>query len=266
MYYEPLHNLCYQYQWTTIIIYGLAMTFIALSTLSQYLRFLFRREYRILCWVLIAINASFGIVALFVDIFTCRPISYFYNKFTPGKCINMTAWWYFATVYIAIMCVIVVIIPIIALKDLQLPRSQKRALIGVFALGGLYVPHTLRQYCAHIALTTEQIMHHVMSWTIRHPPCGELSQLSARQCCTRVLGVFGDESCDCLHFLAVTQGLVRTCYTEREIKSRRKQVQSFGLVAFEYGSSTTNQVEPNRNYCPKNRARSLRDSLNIDLL
>lgn len=130
------------------------MSNMKVSALLQYLRFLFERRHRVTCWIALVVGSLCAIASLFVCIFACRPLEYYWDRTIPGgRCIDLLAWWYFASAWVIVTDVIVVAIPMMALKDLTMPRSQKRALMGVFALGGLQVDYAHNYFARDSSLT-----------------------------------------------------------------------------------------------------------------
>lgn len=57
----------------------------------------------------------------------------------PGKCVDFLVLWYFNSSFNVATDIAVVVLPLYVLKDLNLPRRQKWAVLGVFAIGVLYV-------------------------------------------------------------------------------------------------------------------------------
>lgn len=71
------------------------------------------------------------------NVFMCTPIRYFWNTSIAGKCMNEMAVWFANAAINIVTDIAVFLLPMPALKQLQLPARQKYGLMGVFALGGL---------------------------------------------------------------------------------------------------------------------------------
>ncbi|KAK4937793.1 hypothetical protein LTR10_021671 [Elasticomyces elasticus] len=122
--------------WSANITYNLAVLLLKDSLLLQYLRFSKDIGYRRACWALGAIVTVYGLAALFVGIFSCRPIAYSWNsQLSGGKCINFLAFWLFNASFNSATDIIVIVLPIPVLSALQLPRKQMIILASIFVLG-----------------------------------------------------------------------------------------------------------------------------------
>lgn len=107
----------------------------------QYLRFSIDVGYRRACWAMGAIVTAYGVAALFVGIFSCRPVAYSWNfTISEGKCINFLAFWLFNASFNTATDIIVCVLPVPVLRALQLPKKQMVVLGSIFILGALYVP------------------------------------------------------------------------------------------------------------------------------
>lgn len=88
----------------------------------------------------VATYSSWAIVSGYVN---CVPVAKFWNHDLPGTCLNFEAVWFFNASMNIATDVTLLILPMPLLVQLQLPRMQKIALVGVFAIGILYVPYVL---------------------------------------------------------------------------------------------------------------------------
>lgn len=109
-----------------------------LSGLFQSLRFFYTRGYRIAAWSLITIVSMYGMAVSIAALTACRPISAFWDQNTPNsKCIDFYVFWYFNASFNIASDIAVVALPLFVLRRLDLPRGQKVAVMGIFAVGGL---------------------------------------------------------------------------------------------------------------------------------
>jgi hypothetical protein len=67
------------------------------------------------------------------------PVAKFWNKDLPGNCLSFEALWFFNASMNIITDIALLVLPMPLLSKLQLPRTQKIALMGVFAMGILVV-------------------------------------------------------------------------------------------------------------------------------
>ncbi|CDM30847.1 hypothetical protein DTO013E5_509 [Penicillium roqueforti] len=125
--------------WAAIPMYNASLAFSKFSILLQYLRIFPAKRFRLACYVMIAIVAaysSWAIVSGFVD---CVPVAKFWNKDLPGSCLSFEAVWFFNASMNIATDIALLVLPMPLLSKLQLPRMQKIALMGVFAMGLLVV-------------------------------------------------------------------------------------------------------------------------------
>ncbi|PWY96608.1 PTH11-like integral membrane protein [Aspergillus sclerotioniger CBS 115572] len=125
--------------WAAIPFYNASLIFTKFSILFQYLRIFPDRRFRLACYVALGIVATYGTWAVISGFLNCVPVAKFWNSDVPGYCLNFEAVWFFnASMNIATDTTLL-IMPMPLLSQLQLPRMQKLALMGVFAIGGLVV-------------------------------------------------------------------------------------------------------------------------------
>lgn len=104
-----------------------------------YLRFFPSNAFRVLTWIGLAVTGATGITFIVGTILQCHPVSYFWDRsIKGGHCIRNAPWWQsYSAIQIA-TDVYILVLPIPSLASLSLKLRHKIALIGVFALGGLY--------------------------------------------------------------------------------------------------------------------------------
>ncbi|GLA19375.1 hypothetical protein AnigIFM62618_007044 [Aspergillus niger] len=125
--------------WAAIPFYNASLIFTKFSILFQYLRIFPDRRFRLACWIVFGIVATYGTWAVVSGFLNCVPVAKFWNRNISGYCLSFEAVWFFnASMNIATDTTLL-ILPMPLLSQLQLPRMQKLALMGVFAIGGLVV-------------------------------------------------------------------------------------------------------------------------------
>lgn len=97
-----------------------------------------KRHYIWLIYAVATLAAVSGIVATFIIVFQCKPVSYFWDKsIEGGKCISqeVTLGAFYAYSVIAAVCDITIgVLPIFLLKNLQTNKKTKTAIIGILSM------------------------------------------------------------------------------------------------------------------------------------
>lgn len=135
------------------MLYNGSLTATKLTFLLQYYRILgtgYMKRVIIAAFVFVAL---WSISQLLVVIFTCSPIHKFWHDEVPGKCIPNIPFWYYNAAGNIVTDVIVFVLPLPALSRLNLRKSQKLGLIGVFCLG-FFVSHPPTPLPQHVSLLT----------------------------------------------------------------------------------------------------------------
>jgi hypothetical protein len=121
------------------LIYNIALSFTKIAILIQYLRVFPTRKFRIACFTVLAFVIIYALWTFFSTIFMCRPIAAFWDRTLPdGHCLTQSIWFFNAGFNIAIDLAIIAL-PMPVVRQLRLPKRQKRLLIGVFGLGSMSV-------------------------------------------------------------------------------------------------------------------------------
>lgn len=141
------------------MVYYLSLTFTKISILLQYLRIFPIKNFRIAAYIVLAVVCLYGTWTVFGSIFECWPIAYFWNPtIKGGHCMNQFAVWFTNAGMNILTDFTIVILPISSIRHLKLPDRQKKLLVLVFGLAGLYVnsPSTLLLYKRFTNSTSEQ--------------------------------------------------------------------------------------------------------------
>ena len=128
--------------WYGILFYSLTLAFTKISILFLYRRifttYWARRANSLLLWIVVIIGL--WITASVAT--ACVPLEAFWNwnlaMTTKVYCHSLNVWWTNSALNI-VTDLAIVLLPMPVLTKLQLPRRQKYALVGVFALGFLSV-------------------------------------------------------------------------------------------------------------------------------
>lgn len=124
--------------WVAIPFYNASLACTKFSILFQYLRIFPARNFRLSCWVVMAIVALYSSWAIFSGFVNCVPVAKFWDRSIKGHCLSFEALWFFNASMNIATDLALLIMPMPLLSQLQLPYTQKVALVGVFAIGGLY--------------------------------------------------------------------------------------------------------------------------------
>ncbi|ODM17883.1 hypothetical protein SI65_06671 [Aspergillus cristatus] len=125
--------------WVAIPMYNASLACTKFSILFQYLRIFPRRPFRISCYIVMGIVAFYSTWAFITGFLTCVPVAKFWDRTVKGYCFNFEALWFFNAAMNIATDFTLLIMPMPLLSQLQLPRTQRIALCGVFAIGGLVV-------------------------------------------------------------------------------------------------------------------------------
>ena len=128
--------------WAAIPLYNASLACSKFSILFLYLRIFPGRAFRIACYVVGLIVALYSTWAFVSGYLNCVPVAKFWDRSIPGHCLSFEALWFFNASMNIATDLTLLLMPMPLLSQLQLPRLQKLALIGVFAIGILYVSWT----------------------------------------------------------------------------------------------------------------------------
>ncbi|KAJ5168789.1 uncharacterized protein N7482_004383 [Penicillium canariense] len=124
------------YFWISIPMYQTSLIATKMSILLQYQRVFSTPRMRLACNLLIGLLAVYGTWTVVTAWATCVPLAKFWDPSVPGFCFDKKALWFSNSAIHILTDVMILIYPMPVLKSLQLPKRQKFALMGVFALGG----------------------------------------------------------------------------------------------------------------------------------
>jgi hypothetical protein len=128
--------LYYLYVFTTIYFTNLAI--VKLAFLFFYLRVFPRPLIRRLLWSTIIFVMAWGIIFLFVSVFQCRPLSYYWHRWDgehEGSCVNPSAVAWANAVISITLDVWMIGIPLSQLRGLNLDWKKKVGVGAMFSLG-----------------------------------------------------------------------------------------------------------------------------------
>ncbi|GKT48962.1 uncharacterized protein ColSpa_09143 [Colletotrichum spaethianum] len=130
----------------SLIAYIVTLSTIKLSILLFYWRiFSARFSIKVLLWFLAGVNLMWALIVLSIAIFQCFPAQYFWMRYAPVPpspdeftcTIDPRIFFKANSIPSIVADAFIVILPMPYVWTLQMPRSQRIAVIGIFALGAL---------------------------------------------------------------------------------------------------------------------------------
>ncbi|KAL6869282.1 hypothetical protein ACO1O0_000606 [Amphichorda felina] len=119
------------------IFYKITINLTKSSILLLYLRIFLQRWFRICCYTLMGVILAYMVATTSSSIWQCTPIRGAWDKSVHPECINLTKNWYANAGFSIATDVLILLLPMQPIWASNLTVNQKRALIIVFALGGL---------------------------------------------------------------------------------------------------------------------------------
>ena len=130
---EEWHQVLYVYE----NFYAPAIATTKFSVLLFYNRIFSIPKFRTVLYILASTVAAWWIAMQFTVIFECTSIDFSWDQRGKGHCINLDKFFLGQAIPNIVTDIVLLAIPLPMIWNLQLPRSQKVALSGVFLLGGL---------------------------------------------------------------------------------------------------------------------------------
>ncbi|KAJ3466412.1 hypothetical protein MRS44_003976 [Fusarium solani] len=123
----------------SVLCYYLALAFVKATFLFQYHRIFAVAEPRMRSIIYLAgvFVFLYSLMTVLVTVFLCVPVEKIWRPDVPGVCLNRMAVWCTNAALNIVTDFVIILLPMPALKQLRLPKYQKRAVILVFAVGGL---------------------------------------------------------------------------------------------------------------------------------
>lgn len=132
------------------ILYVITIGLVKVSILLFYLRVFPLRPLHLASWTMICYCVAGTLAFLLVTIFQCHPIAYIWNKdIKGGTCVNFNAVaWANAAINIQ-QDLLIIFLPVNALRRLQLNSRKKIGMYAMFGVGGLLVSLISKFYQGH---------------------------------------------------------------------------------------------------------------------
>ena len=123
--------------YSQLLIYVIAIVLPKLAILLFYLRIFPSPNFRLSVYLLAIFVISWAVAVEFSTIFQCTPISYFWARKPPGRCINWVAFYRWASLPNILSDIIMLLLPVHRVWKIQVTFKQKMAVSGLFLMGGL---------------------------------------------------------------------------------------------------------------------------------
>jgi len=123
----------------SILTYSLTITMVKLSILLLYRRIFGTAAFRVKSFVVGLVCVAWFLVAIFTDIFQCRPfhLAFDYQMMFSDRCIDIQAFYWGISASNVFLDLVVLSLPIWEVWKLHLPKRKKLVLSGIFMLGGV---------------------------------------------------------------------------------------------------------------------------------
>lgn len=123
--------------YASVVTYNVGICVVKISIMLQYRRIFAGNFVQRLTLVLLIFECCYAVTLSVLLPLVCKPVSAFWDRNTPGKCLDQLTIWYVMASINLVTDFIVFSIPLPVINSLQLPRKQKFMLMGVFCLGFL---------------------------------------------------------------------------------------------------------------------------------
>ncbi|EWG55799.1 hypothetical protein FVEG_13747 [Fusarium verticillioides 7600] len=124
----------------TEFVYGTVLCTIKVGILLMYYRIFPTKSMRIGGYILGGMTFSWWIGIIFASIFQCSPVDKAWKPFMKGgTCLDKNKFFIGNSIPNIVMDAMIIALPVFEVSKVQVPRSQKIAIAGIFLLGGLIV-------------------------------------------------------------------------------------------------------------------------------
>lgn len=120
------------------VLYAVAITLIKVSILLLYRSLFPTRDIKLATTMIGAISIAWGTETALVGIFSCKPVTAFWDiSATEKKCINTTAFFIANSAVHVVLDMVILTLPVRKVWALRMPRQKKIVVSFMFLLGGL---------------------------------------------------------------------------------------------------------------------------------
>ncbi|KAF6229956.1 hypothetical protein HO133_004294 [Letharia lupina] len=138
-------------QWAFEFVYSITITTVKLSVLLFYHRMFPNSattlKFKIGLYGLAAVSVVLGLGTFIAVVFECDLTTLYWDRTSYGLCINMKAFLLSMAILNLFTDVLILILPISVVWELQIKKSQKVAISGMFLLGGFVCLSSIVRTC-----------------------------------------------------------------------------------------------------------------------
>ncbi|KAF9737638.1 hypothetical protein PMIN06_003911 [Paraphaeosphaeria minitans] len=158
-------------------VWGVAISSVKISILLLYVKlFAINHTFRIICWIIIAIQCAWFVGVTLSGLLYCKPLAFAWDPTIPGgKCGNATQAYLSAHIINLVLDIAVALAPIPVLAKLQLKKAKKIEITGIFALGIIICAITIARIILIkdlVPMDTTYTSSHIFFFTILEPLLG----------------------------------------------------------------------------------------------
>lgn len=128
-------NILMKTVWIAQSFYVLVLALIKISLIYFYLEIFTSRQFRISAYVILVYITINSLIIFFLTIFSCYPVSAFWDRDKKGTCLNVQALAYANSGSAIVQDVILLILPLVFLRHLQMERNRKIVVGFMFMIG-----------------------------------------------------------------------------------------------------------------------------------
>ncbi|EXF74152.1 hypothetical protein CFIO01_08783 [Colletotrichum fioriniae PJ7] len=162
--------------WVSVLFYSLGHLSFKMAFLLQYYRVLvthYMKKYYIAAMIFVG---AWGLSVVIISFIWCIPLEGFWDRSVPAKCLPQQVLFYLFGACSIVTDILIFLLPLPALIQLKLPRTQKLYLLGIFSLGFLIVGISV------LRLQFLKIDPDFTYWNVE-PAMWSLGELSAAMVC-----------------------------------------------------------------------------------
>jgi hypothetical protein len=116
-------------------VYTFVIGLIKVPVILFYLEIFRLRSFRVISYIILGYIVVSTLTLVFVTVFSCTPVQAFWNRDLKGQCMDIQIIAYSTSASAIFQDMILLILPLVFVKDLQMKKSRKMAVGLMFAVG-----------------------------------------------------------------------------------------------------------------------------------
>ena len=121
------------------ILYAVSISLSKLVILVLLIRIFVSRRFKIVAYIVMAIQIAWVTETLIVTLLGCVPLKALWDQTIVGRCINLRAFWRYGTSVNLITDLVMLVLPMPVIWRLEISRKAKLGLTVTFLTGSVYV-------------------------------------------------------------------------------------------------------------------------------